>query len=169
MNSIRYCFLCFPDGKKKAVTISYDDSCIYNIKLAQLFDKYKLKSTFNINSDFLAEKSGGWHITLDEVREHLLNKGHEIAVHGARHRANGKIRIIDGIQDVLNCRFKLENELGVIIRGMAYPDSGINDFQNGKSFDSVRQYLIDLDIAYARTAGVSDQSFRIPEDWYCWM
>ena len=41
------------DGKLKAVTFSYDDGVTQDRRLIELFNKYSLKGTFNINSEFL--------------------------------------------------------------------------------------------------------------------
>ena len=38
-------------GKNKAITFSYDDGVIQDKRLAELFDKYSLKGTFNFNSE----------------------------------------------------------------------------------------------------------------------
>lgn len=51
---MRYCFLRFPEGKFKAVTLSYDDGVHADIRFAGILDKYGMKGTFNINSGFLA-------------------------------------------------------------------------------------------------------------------
>ena len=40
-------------GKKKAVTFSYDDGVTQDIRLIALFNKYGLKATFNLNSELL--------------------------------------------------------------------------------------------------------------------
>ena len=42
--------MCFPEGKTKALTFSYDDGEKQDIRLIQLFNKYGLKGTFNLNS-----------------------------------------------------------------------------------------------------------------------
>ena len=49
---MRYCFLRFPEGKFKAVTLSYDDGVQADIRLAGILDKYGMKGTFNINTGF---------------------------------------------------------------------------------------------------------------------
>lgn len=90
-------------------------------------------------------------------------------MHGARHRANGNLRPIEGIRDVLDCRLELEERCGCFIRGMAYPDSGITQFGNFGNFERVKQYLKELDIAYARTLLGDNNSFTLPEDFYAWM
>jgi len=166
---MRYRFLRFPDGKPKAVTFSYDDGCRADIKLSQIFKKYDLKGTFNLNSEFLGRSETDWHLTREEIKEHIINNGHEIAVHGAKHRANGNLRPIDGIQDVLNCRLGLEKDFDTIVRGMAYPDSGIRHFHNATTMSDIENYLKELDIVYARTLGEINDTFNLPDDWYQWM
>ena len=134
---MKYRFLRFPEGKTKAVTFSYDDGCRDDLRLAEVLDAYGLKGTFNIPSGTIAEESGGWNLTEQEIREHILNKGHEVATHGQWHKAMGLVRPMDGIKDVLNCRLELEKRFGGIIRGMAYSDSGKMDLK-----DSLLSYKI---------------------------
>ena len=43
-------FNVFPEGKRKAVTFSYDDGQIFDVKLAEMFDDYGIRCTFNLNS-----------------------------------------------------------------------------------------------------------------------
>ena len=45
--------MCMWNGKKKAVTFSFDDGVTQDIRLIELFNKYGLKGTFNINSGLL--------------------------------------------------------------------------------------------------------------------
>ena len=155
-----YRHLRFPDGKPKAVTLSYDDGVRADIKLASIINKYGMKCTFNYNN---FEK-----LTKEEVVENVLSKGHEIAVHGADHKAEGIIRPIDAIKDVIACRTFLENEFNMIIRGMAYPDTGIRFMMPGNSYENIKNILQNLDIAYARTLGNDNDSFRLPDDFHAW-
>jgi peptidoglycan/xylan/chitin deacetylase (PgdA/CDA1 family) len=166
---MRYRFLRFPEGKLKAVTFSYDDGCRADIQLAEIFNKYKLKGTFNLNSEWLGKTETDWHLTREEIKKHLIDAGHEIATHGAEHRANGNLRAIDGIQDVLNCRLGLEKDFDTIVRGLAYPDTGIVHLNNGATLDSIEHYLKELDIVYARTLGQINDTFDLPQNWYRWM
>lgn len=166
---MRYRFLRFPEGKPKAVTLSYDDGCRQDIKLSQILNKYGIKCTFNLNSDWLGKDEKDWHLTKEEIKKYIIDTGHEIAVHGAEHRANGNLRPIEGIQDVVNCRLGLEKDFDMIVRGMAYPDSGIGHFHNGTTMEDVAAYLKSLDIAYARTLDKENKTFNLPEDWYQWM
>lgn len=155
----------YPGGKPKAVTFSYDDGVAADERLAELFDKYGLKATFNLNCD----RPGKRNYTGEELKEIFLSKGHEIAVHGAFHRANGNMRPIEGIREVLTCRLELENKCERIIRGMAYPDTGIRVMGSFGTYAQIKNYLTELDIAYARTLGGDNDSFMLPEDFHAWM
>lgn len=148
----------------KAVTFSYDDGIRADIKLAETFDRYGLKATFNINNVTAQNK-----LPADDIREHILNKGHEVAIHGQRHVASGAASPIDCIKDALYGRQELERAFGRIIRGMAYPDSGIRNFFNGNSYENVKNSLTSLGIVYARTLGGDNDSFKLPEDFHAWM
>ena len=162
---MRSFFMRYPDGKAKAVTFSYDDGNLQDRRLIEIFDKYGMKGTFNFNSD----KMRGAKFTAEEVKEIFLAKGHEIAVHGANHRANGNMRAIEGIKDVLNCRLELEEKCDTIIRGMAYPDTGITLMGNFGRYEQVKNYLQELDIVYARTLGKANLSYMLPDDFHAWM
>ena len=162
---VRSFFMRYPGGKAKAVTFSYDDGALSDRRLSDIFTKYGMKATFNLN----CECCHGRSFSKEEMYEIYFDRGHEVAVHGEYHRANGNTRPIEGIRDVLNCRLELEEKCDCIIRGMAYPDSGIRSFGNFGTYESVKQYLTELDIAYARTLGEDNQSFRLPQDFHAWM
>lgn len=162
---MRYRFLRFPGGKTKAVTLSYDDGQSEDMRFSDKITSYGLKATFNLNSEGIRES----YLTTEQVREYILDRGHEVAVHGANHRASGSQRSIEGIRDVLECRLEWEKKLGIIIRGMAYPDTGITYFENGASYDNIKRYLTDLDIAYARSLRGDNKEFHLPTDWHNWI
>lgn len=164
---MRYLFLRFPNGKPKAVTFSYDDGVTQDIRLAEIFDKYGLKATFNHMSDAF---KGSRLLPKETIVEKFINKGHEIAVHGAFHKASGGVSYTSGIADVLDCRRELESKYGMIIRGMAYPDSGLAHRSTITEYEGVRDYLKKLGIAYARTTvnTYGAERFDLPTDWYKW-
>lgn len=166
---MRYRFLRFPGGKFKAVTFSYDDGVKHDIRLASIFDKYGVKGTFNINPSHILREEFEKFTTVEEMREHLLDKGHEIAIHGEQHIAPGVSRPIDAVRDALLGREQLEELFGTIIRGMAYPDSGVRRFHNGNSYENVKGILENVGIVYARTLGGDNDSFALPTDWHNWM
>lgn len=164
-----YRFIRFPGGKTKAVTFSYDDAVKHDLRLLETLNNYGLKCTLNMNNFVLDEQRHSSRLTPDEIREHVLNKGHEIAVHCASHKAPGRLRAIEGIREVLDCRLALEKEFGCIIRGMAYPDWGIRKISEKITKDNIKNYLKELDIAYSRTLGGDNNSFELPNDWLEWM
>ena len=129
--------------------------------------QYNIKCTFNLNSKKLRGEEA--FLNDEEIKNYMLDRGHEIAVHGAMHRAEGLIHPLEGIKDVLDCRLELEKRFGLIIRGMAYPDVGIKNFSNSASYDDIKHYLKDLNIVYARTTNGDNNLFELPTDWYCWI
>lgn len=157
-------FMRYPSGKAKAVTFSYDDGVPQDKTLAAIFDKYGLKGTFNFNGEGFRSS-----FSKEEVEEYFLSKGHEIAIHGEFHRTTGYLRPIEGIKEVLNCRAELEKKCGRIIRGMAYPNSGICRFGGLIDYNGVKNYLSELDIAYSRTLGGDNNAFELPNDFHAWM
>lgn len=160
-----YVFMRYPGGKTKALTFSYDDGKESDKRLAEIFDKYQMKATFNFNN----EKIRPFDFTKEQIQEYFLSKGHEIAVHGEHHRATGNIRTIEGIREVLNNRLELEQRCGCIVRGMAYPDAGITMFGNFGTYEQVKNYLTELDIAYARTHSGDNDDFLLPKDFHAWV
>ena len=165
---MRYRFMRFPEGKTKAVTLSYDDGPIFDLPMLDILDRYGIKCTFNLNSIRMTEGRADT-VPIEEVKSRMLEKGHEIAVHGEFHRAPGNIRPIETVRDVLNCRLWLEQTFGMIIRGMAYPDTGITHVELGTTYETIRSCLKDLDIAYSRTLGCDNDTFSMPSDWYAWL
>lgn len=162
---MNYRLLRFPGGKSKAVTLSYDDGSIHDRKLLEILNQYGLKCTFNLNSKrFLRNED----FNIEDAKS-ALNLGHEIAIHGAEHLAPCLVTIPAAVRDALVCREELENALGTIIRGMAYPDSGVLRFNNSSNYEEVKGYLKALGIAYSRSLGGDNDRFLLPEDWYSWM
>ena len=73
---------CWPQGKKKALTLSYDDGNIADRRLVQIFNKNNLKATFHLNSGLMLDEES-WRISRHEVKD--LYAGHEVAVHSLTH------------------------------------------------------------------------------------
>jgi hypothetical protein len=64
---------------------------------------------------------------------------------------------------------ELEETFGRIIRGCAYPDSGIRIEANGSNYEGVKSFLTAMDIVYARTLAGDNDGFELPADWHAWM
>ncbi len=163
-----YRFLRYPQGKVKAVTLSYDDGVSQDLRLAQLLDRYGLKCTFNINSSFVSDISGQPRLSAEELQKYILDAGHEVAVHGHEHKAPSHCTDLEIVNDVLTCRKALEGPLHTIIRGMAYPNCGIRRLSPSR-YEEVKSILRTLGIAYSRTLGEDNNQFFLPNDWYAWM
>ncbi len=163
---MRYTFMRFPEGKAKCVTLSYDDARKSDIRFSDLLQKYGLKCTFNVTGEKFRVPEH--NLTAAEIKEYIIDRGHEVALHNYNHRASGTLRPIEGIREALDNRTELEQEFDMIIRGMAYPDSGINYFANPDySYEKVKNYLTELDIAYSRNIA-TDNGFNLPGDWHNW-
>lgn len=162
-------FLRYPEGKFKAVTLSYDDGIRDDLKLVEIMNKYSIKGTFNINSAYISSSEKGGHLTEEEIKNNILANGHEIAIHGATHKAAGLVTSKALIQDVLTCRTDLEKRFGILVRGSAYADTGIRNLRPDITYDSIKEVLKDLGVVYARTLGGDNNAFKLPNDWYAWM
>ncbi len=160
---MRRLFIRFPEGKKKAVTLSYDDGVTQDIRLMQICDANGLKATFNINSEGYAEseaaEEGKKHkrLTKEQATALYANSGHEVAVHTLTHPSLTELPTASALQEVLQDRINLETQFDRIIRGMAYPFGTTNA--------AVEQILKGCDIAYARTVR-STFDFRLPTNPY---
>ena len=87
---------------------------------------------------------------ISEMKELFKSGNHELAIHGYHHPFFSMLRSEKVLTEVLDDRRKLESEMGMIVRGMAYPDTGVSCFHNGTTYEVVKNYLTELDIAYAR-------------------
>ena len=144
----------FPGFRLKALTFSYDDGVRSDKRLAEIFEKYGLKATFNIGT--LAEEAGGRKLTAEEAKEVYLKENFEVAVHGAQHLTWTYVEPEIAARDIMSNREYLEGVFGKIINGCAYPNGAYND--------KVVEILGNSGINYARTV-VSTEKFDLPSDW----
>ena len=84
--------LLFPNGKEKALTLSYDDGVDTDVRFIELLEIFKIKCTFNLNSGcFMPEGSvrpeGQVHFRLSESESKKVynNPLCEVATHGVTH------------------------------------------------------------------------------------
>ncbi len=123
------------NGKKKAITFSFDDGVRQDIRAIEILNKYGLKGTFNLNSerfgaaaDYRAS-NGQWIerriVLAEEVAE--VYKGHEVAVHTLAHPNLTGLEDAEVIRQVDEDRRNLERLCGYNIFGMAYPCGGVNN------------------------------------------
>ena len=152
-------YMRFPGGRAKAVTFSYDDGVKADGRLIDIFNKYGLKATFNLNS--LLFDCECWHGRMDERQTYstYFNQPHEIALHGARHIFLNKVPLPEAVNEIVQNRVYLENKFSRIVRGMAYAYNGYSD--------EIIKVLPALGVAYARTTE-SSHGFALPEDFLRW-
>lgn len=147
-------FLCFPNWKEKALTFSYDDGNQKDRNLVELFDKYGVKGTFNLNSEIFCENGAENNISRDEVKE--LYKNHEVAVHTVTHPRLELLTDSQITREVILDKENLEKYSDTLVRGMAYPFGTYND--------RVVDILGKCGIKYSRTVE-AHHSFKLPTDW----
>lgn len=146
--------LLFPQGKNKALILSYDDGRLEDRQLVQLMNKYGLKGTFHLNSNKLGTAG---YLTSAEVKQ--LFTGHEVSVHSANHPPLTRLSKLDMVYEVVEDRKALEQLVDYPVRGMAYPF--------GNHSDIVVDALKGLGIEYARTVD-DTYAFNIPENYLKW-
>ena len=158
--------MLFKDGKRKALTLSYDDGTIHDRKLVQMMNRYGIRGTFNLNSGLFSQKeqkvingieTDRSKIDAEEVKD--LYRGHEVASHTVNHPSLTAIPSNMGAAEVIKDRKNLEELTGELVRGFAYPYGTYND--------TVEEVLSACGIEYARTV-VSTDSFELPQDFLEW-
>lgn len=149
-------YMRFPEGKCKALTFSYDDGVKADKRLLEVFARYGLKGTFNLNSKLFDCEN--WHGRMDEETTFntFKNCGQEIAMHGARHIFMDKVPLAEAVKETVDNRAYLEEKFGQIVRGIAYAYGAFNE--------DIKRVLRDCGVAYARTTR-STRGFEIPSDW----
>ncbi len=122
------------NGKKKAVTFSFDDGVKQDIRLIEIFNKYGLKGTFNLNSGFLGlegtlDRNGRTvrHDKVEKDRVKEIYKGHEVAVHTLTHPNLTGLEKDEIIRQVEEDRKALSQICGYEVVSMAYPCGGVNN------------------------------------------
>lgn len=153
-------YTCYPGGKHKALTMSYDDGREEDRRLVALFNKYGIKGTFNLN--YGIQGTCGTHgpvpgIPMTEYK--ALYKGHEVACHTYTHPTIERCPLEQVVSQVMEDRKGLEKAVGYPVRGMAYP--------NGSYSEDIMKLLPALGIKYSRVVGSSDH-FSMPKDLMKW-
>ena len=110
---------CFPEGRFKALTMSYDDGNVADRRLVSIFNRYGIKGTFNLNYGLMRDDMQD-RIDVSEVSE--LYKGHEVATHTAYHPTIGRCPLPYVAEEIRTDREGLEELTGYVVRGHAYPN-----------------------------------------------
>ena len=152
-------YMRFPEGRAKALTFSYDDGVKADKRLLELFKKYGLKGTFNLNSLLFGVDE--WHGRMDEEQTYktFCNCQHEIGLHGARHAFLDKVPLPEAVNEIVQNRVYLEGKFNRIVRGFAYP--------YGAYSDEILNILPQLGVTYARTTQATN-TFDVPRNFLKW-
>lgn len=144
----------YPEGKNKALTMSYDDGVVQDRRLVALFNEHGIKGSFHINSGILDQ---GNRIASSEVKS--LYAGHEVSCHTVTHPFLERIPRTEVAREIFADRERLEELCGYPVIGMSYP------------FGTWNKEVIDIaaqcGIVYSRTTRVSG-GFGIPQDFMAW-
>ncbi|HCA69048.1 MAG TPA: polysaccharide deacetylase [Lachnospiraceae bacterium] len=150
---LRNIYICFPEGKHKVLTMSYDDGREEDRRLIALFNRYGIKGTFHVNSGI----TGDNRIPLSEYR--TLYEGHEVSCHTYTHPTIARCPLEQVAEQIIEDRRELERAVGYPVRGMSYP--------NGSYSKEIMDLLPALGIRYSRIVGNSEH-FAMPENYLEW-
>ncbi len=149
-------YTCFPEGKHKVLTMSYDDGKQADRRLVALFNKNGIKGTFHINAGITMRDPE--RVQLDEIP--TLYAGHEVSSHTYTHPTIERCPLDQVVQQIIEDRRLLEAAAGYPVRGMSYP--------NGSYSEDIKKLLPACGIEYSRIVGSSD-NFAMPADYLEWM
>ena len=113
-------YTCFPEGKHKVLTMSYDDGRVEDRRLVSIFNQYGIKGTFHINAGLSADR-----IPISECSS--LYRGHEVSCHTYLHPTIARCPIEQVIQQILEDRRVLEKATGYPVRGLYYPNGSFSE------------------------------------------
>ena len=153
------------NGKKKAITFSYDDGVTQDIRLIELFNKYGMKCTFNVNSGTLGQEGAlireDVHVNHTKIAPELIRsvyEGHEVATHSVTHPYLTRLTDSEIIREIEDDRIRLSELVGYEVTGHAYP--------MGDCDERVANLLKNhTGVTYARTV-VSTHSFDLQDNLY---
>ncbi len=149
------------DGKKKAVTFSYDDGVTQDRRLVEMMNAYGVKGTFNLNSGIQSYANVWQHqkgllihrMNAEGLKE--LYQGHEIAVHCLTHADLPKFDEETIRNEIMEDKKNLEERFGQPVVGMAYPFGTYND--------TVVDIVRSCGIRYSRTVDRTG-TFELPKE-----
>lgn len=104
-------YTCFPGGKHKVLTMSYDDGRLEDRRLVELFNRYGIRGTFNLNGGLPRPER------IPESEWVELYKGHEVACHTYHHPTISRSPLDQTARQVLADRMQLEGVMGYPVRG----------------------------------------------------
>lgn len=145
---------------KKALTFSFDDGVVFDRRLVELFNKYGMKCTFNLNTGKLSSADNWvwgetiiYHLNRTEIEE--VYQGHEVASHSLTHPFLDRLDYASQYNEIHTDIENLEHYFHKKIHGFALPYGGSNA-------DTYRA-LQACGIKWNREVGTT-MAFDIPDD-----
>ncbi len=166
MLRLRRDYMLFPQGRRKAFTLSFDDGVEQDQKFIEMLKKYQLKGTFNINTGLLGDRD--WlnqpgvscaHYKFREEDLMSIYDGCEVALHSHTHPDLVTLPAPAVAYEVIENKAQLERIFKRPIRGMAYP--------MGTFSDGVADILQSCGVVYARTTKPT-YAFSLPDNFLKW-
>ncbi|ASM49005.1 hypothetical protein PESP_a0807 [Pseudoalteromonas espejiana DSM 9414] len=156
----------YPNGATKAVIFSYDDGVTQDRKLVELFNKYQVVGTFNLNSGLFAKKlpwmkaftgKAGEYIKQSEVK--ALYIGHEIASHSYSHPGFAGLDTAELKLQLARDKQILSPIKGSPLNSFAYPLG---------SYDKAAMTLV-KQAGFTNARTVNDTlNFKLPTNYMAW-
>jgi peptidoglycan-N-acetylglucosamine deacetylase len=144
----------FPQGKYKALVMSFDDGNLQDKKLIDIFNANGIRGTFHLNSGLMGNSD---KVPAAEVKS--VYAGHEVSGHSKTHPYLDSMNQTQLEQEILDDKKALEALVGYPVRGLSYP------------FGSYSQLLLSLlpgwGFVYGRVVPATND-FRLPNDLLLW-
>ena len=156
----------YPDGKKMAFNITYDDGVLQDIRFVEMLNRYNIKGTFNLNSELMYQQFEWVHesgLVVKRLPADIatgLYCGHEVASHTLTHPYMHNLSEAEIIHQMQQDKHNLEQLCGKEVSGFAVP------------FSFYSQLIADCaekcGFEYSRCSDES-YSYNPPENYYRWM
>ena len=144
----------YPQGKKYALTMSYDDGRDFDRRVVEYFNRYGIRGTFHLNTSRLDQPGC---VTKAEISS--LYAGHEVSCHTYTHPFLQLCPPTRMAEEIRLDRDGLENACGYVVRGMSYP--------YGTYDDRVIEAMAAAGMQYSRTTR-STGTFHLPDNFMAW-
>jgi len=154
MNKLDGLQFCYPNGRKKALIMSYDDGTVHDRRFVSILNRYGIKGTFHLNSGLLGKPG---YVSETEVAG--LYAGHEVSAHTVTHPFLTQHPAERVVMEVMQDRANLEALAGYPVDGMSYPYGDYDDRLPG--------LLRAIGVRYCRTVD-SHGGFGLPRDYLRW-
>ena len=158
--------MLWPNGRRKAFTLSYDDGITQDERLIEILDKYAVKATFNLNAGLFGQhgvvaagKKQVSHIKLTAQEISSLYQNHEVAAHGQYHECMTGMDIARCVEEIAESRKALEKISDKPVTGFAYAFGAYDE--------TVLKALASCGISYARTIDATHK-FDLPSNFLTW-